>query len=168
MLEGCAHVQVYGDVFHTLSIDPSRIAASTKKKHKLGTDKNQMEFQLIGNDYAMGDRKIGGNAQAILKKRWLHHTSFLWDFSDDRMALLKEPEKRPEYRGNRKHRSFITALSAFGFCRQEFTDTIEDSFACRGFELQGCEGLFLFACLSPPCTHSHGACLESDVMPQES
>ena len=36
--------------------------------------------------------------QAITKGRWLHHTSFLWDFQDERMRLLKHPGKAPEYR----------------------------------------------------------------------
>ncbi len=52
-------------------------------------------------DYIFGDRKFGGNAQAITRRRWLHHTSFLWDFRDDRMALLQHPEKAPEYRAVR-------------------------------------------------------------------
>lgn len=55
-------------------------------------------------DYVFGERKFGGNAQAITKNRWLHHTSLLWDFADARMALLKHPSKVPEYR----------AVSSFG------------------------------------------------------
>lgn len=136
----CGNVQVYSDVFHTLSVDKSRVPDSTKRKHKLGGKKNDMPFKLTNNDYTMGDRKIGGNAQAILKNRWLHHTSFLWDFNDTRMALLKEPERRPVYRGDRKHQSFMTALSAFGFCRQEFADVIEDAFVCQGFEVDHSAG----------------------------
>ena len=49
-------------------------------------------------DYTFGERKFGGNAQAITKQRWLHHTSFLWDFDDRNMALLKHPSQVPEYR----------------------------------------------------------------------
>lgn len=30
--------------------------------------------------------------------RWLHHTSLLWDFQQPRMALLKQPDRQPEYR----------------------------------------------------------------------
>lgn len=37
-------------------------------------------FRLRENDYVVGERKVGGNAQSISKNRWLHHTSFLWDF----------------------------------------------------------------------------------------
>ena len=49
-------------------------------------------------DYAFGETKFGGNAQAITKQRWLHHTSFLWDFQDSRMDLLKHPTRAPDYR----------------------------------------------------------------------
>jgi hypothetical protein len=45
-----------------------------------------------------GHRKFAGNAQAITKGRWLHHTSFLWDFQGELMRLLKHPSRAPEYR----------------------------------------------------------------------
>jgi lipoate-protein ligase A len=45
-----------------------------------------------------GARKFGGNAQAITNKRWLHHTSFLWDFDPANMAALLNPAKQPDYR----------------------------------------------------------------------
>uniref|UniRef100_A0ACD5V1T6 Uncharacterized protein n=1 Tax=Avena sativa TaxID=4498 RepID=A0ACD5V1T6_AVESA len=38
------------------------------------------EFHLRENDYAFSHRKFGGNAQSITKDRWVHHTSFLWDY----------------------------------------------------------------------------------------
>lgn len=49
-------------------------------------------------DYVFAERKFGGNAQAITNKRWLHHTSFLWDYDPDNMAVLKNPRKQPQYR----------------------------------------------------------------------
>ena len=49
-------------------------------------------------DYTYGEQKFGGNAQAITKQRWLHHTSFLWDFDDSNMALLQHPSRVPKYR----------------------------------------------------------------------
>lgn len=50
-------------------------------------------------DYALGNLKFGGNAQAITKNRWLHHSSLLWDFDEARMArILQNPKKAPEYR----------------------------------------------------------------------
>ncbi len=53
---------------------------------------------MLSADYTFGERKFGGNAQAITKQRWLHHTSLLWDFDPENMALLKHPERVPEYR----------------------------------------------------------------------
>ena len=49
-------------------------------------------------DYCFGDVKFGGNAQAITKQRFLHHTSLLWDYQSERMRLLKHPAKIPDYR----------------------------------------------------------------------
>jgi hypothetical protein len=53
---------------------------------------------LVRTDYVFGVRKFGGNAQAITNKRWLHHTSFLWDFDPANMAALLNPAKQPDYR----------------------------------------------------------------------
>jgi lipoate-protein ligase A len=57
------------------------------------------------------DKKIGGNAQTITKDRWVHHTSFLWDFDPSKMEYLQLPAKRPAYRRDRPHSAFITGLS---------------------------------------------------------
>lgn len=54
--------------------------------------------------------KFGGNAQAISRGRWLHHTSFLWDYSPERMNLLLNPQKAPEYRFGREHKDFLVRL----------------------------------------------------------
>lgn len=67
-------------------------------------------FQLRENDYVLGERKIGGNAQAIVKDGWIHHTSFLYDFVDNNMEYLTLPDKRPDYRGNRSHNDFLVRL----------------------------------------------------------
>lgn len=138
-------MQVYADVFQTITRDSSRAPVSAKKKHRLLVD--DATFGLRDNDYTMGDMKVGGNAQAILRDRWLHHTSFLWDYQHARMALLQEPKRRPEYRGEREHTSFVSPLSAFGFDRQEFVETVEDAFVCRGFDLD-----LVGMCL---CEHHH-------------
>lgn len=37
------------------------------------------QFRMQENDYCFGERKFGGNAQSIAGKRWVHHTSFLWN-----------------------------------------------------------------------------------------
>ncbi|XP_030923002.1 uncharacterized protein LOC115949875 [Quercus lobata] len=53
---------------------------------------------LHNTNYVFGDRKFGGNAQSITKNRWIHHTSFLWDYEVRNMAYLKLPARAPEYR----------------------------------------------------------------------
>ncbi|MEW5302990.1 MAG: hypothetical protein WDW38_003899 [Sanguina aurantia] len=75
-------------------------------------------FRLRDNDYVLGDHKIGGNAQAFTGQRWLHHTSFLWDYSASNMALLRHPAKTPAYREGREHLDFIVKLSDH-FARRE-------------------------------------------------
>ena len=53
---------------------------------------------VLPADYVFGERKFGGNAQAITSKRWLHHTSLLWDYDQRNMAVLTNPKKQPAYR----------------------------------------------------------------------
>lgn len=75
-------------------------------------------FKLVGHDYTVGDsqsrKKIGGNAQAISGRRFVHHTSFLYDFDvsklDDNLTL---PNKRPEYRDSRPHGDFLVCFFLF-------------------------------------------------------
>ncbi|XP_057770647.1 uncharacterized protein LOC130990431 [Salvia miltiorrhiza] len=65
------------------------------------------EFGLRENDYVLGNRKFGGNAQSITKNRWVHHTSFLWDYEVGNMGYLKMPTRVPEYRQGTIFVSFI-------------------------------------------------------------
>lgn len=69
-----------------------------------------LPFSYFENDYRLGDKKIGGNAQYFRQKRFLHHTSFLYDWHPDRMLSLKMPPKMPAYRKERPHESFLTPL----------------------------------------------------------
>jgi len=71
------------------------------------------EFNLTENDYTFGDRKFGGNAQYLRKDRWLHHTSFLWDFKQSNMSYLLMPNKIPAYRKQRTHSDFLCRLKDF-------------------------------------------------------
>lgn len=71
-------------------------------------------FHLIENDYCIGDKKCGGNAQYIRKDRWIHHTSFLWDYRNENMDALLLPPKRPAYRSDRPHGEFLCKLSTYG------------------------------------------------------
>jgi lipoate---protein ligase len=70
-------------------------------------------LQLRENDYVIGNRKCGGNAQYIKKDRWLHHTSFLWNFKEEAMRLLLHPKRTPIYREGRNHTDFLCCLKDF-------------------------------------------------------
>ena len=83
-------------------------------------------FSLQGNDYTLGNRKIGGNAQYIKKDRFVHHTSFLWDYDKEHMNLLLHPPKEPEYRQGRSHDSFLATIAPH-LSKREFTSRIKDS-----------------------------------------
>lgn len=72
------------------------------------------DFQLRENDYCIGAQKCGGNAQYIRKERWLHHTSFLWDYEEANMEALLLPARRPAYRLDRSHGDFLCRLKMYG------------------------------------------------------
>ncbi|KAF6255713.1 hypothetical protein COO60DRAFT_1285707 [Scenedesmus sp. NREL 46B-D3] len=93
------------------------------------------DFRLQEHDYVFGERKFGGNAQAITNKRWLHHTSFLWDFYPANMAALQNPAKQPEYRQGREHGSFLVRLKECLPSRQQFIQELQEN-ADQHFELR--------------------------------
>ena len=94
----------------------------------LKKSKSHKQFNLREHDYVLGDHKIGGNAQSISKNRFVHHTSFLWDFLPQRMEYLKQPNKQPEYRENRTHLDFLTKIKDNVDCeRGAFESAIVDS-----------------------------------------
>jgi lipoate---protein ligase len=70
-------------------------------------------LDLIENDYCLGQKKIGGNAQYLTRNRFVHHSTFLWDFSDSRMSLLKMPPRTPTYRRGREHGHFLGRLRPY-------------------------------------------------------
>jgi hypothetical protein len=43
----------------------------------------------------------------ISRDRWIHHTSFLWDFEASSMAYLSHPSKTPLYRDGRSQLDFL-------------------------------------------------------------
>ena len=91
-------------------------------------------FAVRENDYVFGDVKFGGNAQAITKGRFLHHTSFLYDYDEASMALLKQPARAPEYRLGRAHGDFLTTLRERGYAREGIFDRLCEVMRERGFE----------------------------------
>lgn len=93
------------------------------------------KFQINGNDYALGDRKFGGNAQYLCRERWLHHSSLLWDFEDGAMDYLLQPKRQPHYRANRSHRDFLCRLRDYLPCKervfQELEQRLMSHFKCE-------------------------------------
>ena len=91
-----------------------------------------LPIDRIETDYVLEDKKIGGTAQYVKKDRILHHTSFLYSYSKEKMQLLKSPSKAPSYRQNRSHDEFMTSLKPFFTTPQDFTQpylkTLEKEF----------------------------------------
>ncbi|CAN0340573.1 unnamed protein product [Ascophyllum nodosum] len=87
---------IYGPAFENV--------VKTKPDTRLG---------LRENDYVFGNLKFGGNAQAITKGRWLHHTSFLWAFEPENMRYLRMPDKKASSPPiPREHSTGLPAASA--------------------------------------------------------
>jgi lipoate---protein ligase len=81
-------------------------------------------FSLKENDYLLRDKKCGGNAQYIKKERWLHHSSFLWDYEIENMDYLKMPPTMPSYRKNRVHQEFLIAIKHYFSSKKAFIEKI--------------------------------------------
>lgn len=100
-------------IFNRKDVDigtcPKMLLEHTEKllKPAFGT----LPFQVRENDYVLDDKKFGGNAQYFTKTRWLHHTSLLWDYSQEAMQVLKMPPKIPDYRNKRSHSDFLCCLN---------------------------------------------------------
>ena len=93
---------------HLFAPYPEPIMRWTESLYKEAT--GIPHFHLKENDYVIGEKKVGGNAQYLRKERWLHHTTFLWDYQKKHMDLLLHPKKTPTYRQNRQHEEFLTRL----------------------------------------------------------
>lgn len=89
------------------------------------------EFRLKENDFVLENRKFGGNAQYIRKERWLHHTSFLWDYDPEKMQSLLYPKKTPLYRAGRQHEDFLCRLSEFYPDKEKLIERIIDELKRR-------------------------------------
>lgn len=84
-------------------------------------------FSLRENDYVLGDKKFGGNAQYIQKNRWLLHTSFLWDYAPEKMHYLLLPAKRPAYRQDRSHSDFLCPLHPYFPSKEALVSQLADN-----------------------------------------
>ncbi|WRX17941.1 hypothetical protein QQP08_010428 [Theobroma cacao] len=93
-------------------------------------------------DYVFGNHKFGGNAQSITKSRWIHHTSFLWDFEVRNMTYLKLPKRAPEYRLARGHLDFICCMKDYMPRSTFINKTVEATgtqFSLRSYPLEAIE-----------------------------
>jgi lipoate---protein ligase len=101
-----------------------------------------LKFQLLENDYVLENKKFGGNAQYMRKNRWLHHSSFLWDYSAENMKYLLMPPKTPAYRERREHSEFLCSLQNHFSSRHEFNlrifENLEDFFNVERIEKNKC------------------------------
>ena len=95
---------------------------------------NSEKFCVRENDYVFGSDKFGGNAQYLVKDRWLHHSSILWDFCKDKMEYLLLPKMRPDYRNNRPHHEFLCTLKPLFESRHHFWQQLQKSLS-QHFEL---------------------------------
>ncbi len=84
------------------------------------------DFFLRENDYALKHLKCGGNAQYLRKDRWLHHTTFLWDFKNENMEYLLYPKKTPKYREGRSHLEFLCRLRPYFSSKEDLLLKIKD------------------------------------------
>ncbi len=87
---------------------PKEILQWTKTIYKPAL--SPLDFRIEENDYVLGNKKFGGNAQYIQKERWLHHSTLLFDYNPESMQVLKFPKKTPQYRAGRSHADFLCSL----------------------------------------------------------
>lgn len=99
-----------------------------------------VSFNLLENDFVIDGKKCGGNAQYLQKERHLQHTSFLWDFDQQLMSLLKMPPKMPSYRNSREHSDFLFPLKNIFAQKNDFIkalkDILEHNFAVKKLSLE--------------------------------
>lgn len=123
------------------------------KKKNAGVFRDVPNWRLHQNDYvvdvsdarSVGDGKeiapsilkVGGNAQSISKTRFVHHTSFLWDFDETNMSrYLAVPEKQPAYRENRPHGAFLAPLSRWVRDRNLMRDRLPGALRALGLVVE--------------------------------
>jgi len=88
-------------------------------------------FTLKENDYVISNKKCGGNAQYFKKDRFVHHTSFLWNFCNEKMKYLKNPSVAPKYRNKRSHTDFLCRLKDFLPSKKQFINQVSQFLGSR-------------------------------------
>ena len=122
-----------------VSCCPQKILAWTEEFYKPIFE--HPEFRARENDYVIGEKKFGGNAQYLCRDRWLHHTSFLWSYDPAVMKLLAIPSKQPAYRKNRAHEEFLVSLKEFLPVKEDLFERIKLKLGGRVFQLEEISGL---------------------------
>lgn len=99
---------------------------------------SEHDFSAQENDYVLGNKKFGGNAQYMCKGRWLHHSSLLWDFDPSHMDYLQIPKKAPEYRQGRGHGEFLCGLREVfpekGALKERIVESLGEHFVVSLFQ----------------------------------
>lgn len=91
--------------------DMQRHSSTTISTTQQSTNNENLQYVLNAQDYCLGQRKFAGNAQVLSRTRFCHHTSVLWDLETDAITkYLSLPQRRPEYRADRKHSDFLIGL----------------------------------------------------------
>ena len=81
-------------------------------------------FRVCERDYVIKEKKCGGNAQYMQKSRFAHHTTFLWDYSQEKMGYLTLPKKTPSYRKQRPHDAFLCCIHPCFPSKEEFFQSL--------------------------------------------
>lgn len=102
-------------------------------------------FKMEENDYTISNKKFGGNAQYLTKKRWLQHSTLLWDYFSEHMDYLLIPDKSPNYRNQRPHDEFLCRLKEY-FPKPEifvssFMESLQKIFAVEEVQLEHLNGI---------------------------
>ncbi|MBA2367649.1 MAG: lipoate--protein ligase family protein [Candidatus Protochlamydia sp.] len=124
---------IFNASFFSFSPYPQQIMEWTEKLYSPVF--NPHPFKLRENDYVIGQKKIGGNAQSIVKNRWLHHSTFLWDYSSALMDYLLIPLKMPNYREKRGHADFLCRLKDYWQDSKQFHAALHGRLQAQ-FDLQ--------------------------------
>lgn len=106
-------------------------------------------YQVQENDFTYQGRKFGGNAQYLTKRRWLHHTSLLWDFQAGMMEYLQHPPKSPAYRNGRAHGDFLCRLKEVCCSPESIFDQIINQLS-QQFCINNCSELDVEPILNQP------------------
>ncbi len=117
---------------------PEKILQWTASFYKQALDIE--DFCLKEHDYALKNLKCAGNAQYLRKERFVHHTTFLWDFAKENMSYLLQPKKMPTYRDNRSHLDFLCTLKpwigSIELVREKIIDQLKSLFVVEEISIE--------------------------------